>query len=236
MTTMIQKVPARREAQLEGETRILIPGMTFDQYATFVTWLPEGSHLRVAFDGKDMELMVTGPKHDEFAELLDTFLKAVAGELGVRYNGRAAQDALICRPGWRRNNPPCCPDRSCAMPELRLHNSLTRQKERFIPLDPRMCASTSAGRRSMTWHISATRGRWWCSTCWPACCAGSSRGSPMSATSPTWTTRSTLAPPKPANRSARITARTTTDTTRTWRRWGRCRPISSRAPPPISPR
>ena len=85
MTTMIQKVPARREAQLEGETRILIPGMTFDQYATFVTWLPEGSHLRVAFDGKDMELMVTGPKHDEFAELLDTFLKAVAGELGVRY-------------------------------------------------------------------------------------------------------------------------------------------------------
>jgi Uma2 family endonuclease len=85
MTTMTQKPPARQEVQPGGETRILIPDMTFKQYATFVGWLRQGSHLRVAFDGKDMELMVTSPNHDCFAELLDIFFKAVVGGLALRY-------------------------------------------------------------------------------------------------------------------------------------------------------
>jgi len=46
--------------------------------------LPEGSRIRTAFDGKDMEIMVTGPLHDDFADLLDHFIKSVAGELGIR--------------------------------------------------------------------------------------------------------------------------------------------------------
>ena len=85
MSTTVQQVPARQVMHLAGETRILVPSLTFDQYATFVGWLREGSHLRVAYDGKDMELMVPGLNHDDYAELLDTFFKAVAGGLGVRY-------------------------------------------------------------------------------------------------------------------------------------------------------
>ncbi|MGC8642839.1 MAG: Uma2 family endonuclease [Isosphaeraceae bacterium] len=53
-------------------------------YETFINMLPAGSPVRVAFDGKDMEIMVTGPLHDDYADLLDQFVKAVAGELGIR--------------------------------------------------------------------------------------------------------------------------------------------------------
>lgn len=85
MSTVVERAPARPEVVPAGETRILIPNLAFKQYATFVSWLPEGSHLRVAFDGRNMELMSPGPKHDELADLLETFFKAVADGLGVRY-------------------------------------------------------------------------------------------------------------------------------------------------------
>jgi Uma2 family endonuclease len=85
MSVSTQRAPERQEVCQVGETRILIPGMTWERYATFVGWLPEGSPIRVAFDGRNMELMVTGPRHDDFAELLDTFFKEVADSLGVWY-------------------------------------------------------------------------------------------------------------------------------------------------------
>jgi hypothetical protein len=78
MTIMTRKTPVRQEVHLGEETRILIPNMNCDQYATFAGWLPDGSRVRVAFDGRNMELMVTNPNHDDFADLLDTFFKAVA--------------------------------------------------------------------------------------------------------------------------------------------------------------
>jgi Uma2 family endonuclease len=53
-------------------------------YETFVDMLPERSPIRVAFDGRDMEILVKGPVHDQFADLLDQSIKAVAGELGIR--------------------------------------------------------------------------------------------------------------------------------------------------------
>jgi Uma2 family endonuclease len=85
MATITQKAPVRQEVYPGAETRILIPNMTWDQYATVAGWLPDSSRIRVAYDGRDMELMVVSPNHDDFAELLDTFFKAVAGGLGIRY-------------------------------------------------------------------------------------------------------------------------------------------------------
>jgi Uma2 family endonuclease len=46
--------------------------------------LSESTPIRTAFDGKDLEIMVKGPVHDHFAELLDLFVMAVAGELAIR--------------------------------------------------------------------------------------------------------------------------------------------------------
>ena len=85
MSVTTLKTPVRRDVPPAGETRIAIPGMTWDFYASFVRMLPEGSPIRVAFDGRTLELMVTGPIHDDLAELLDTFFKAAAGGTGLQY-------------------------------------------------------------------------------------------------------------------------------------------------------
>ena len=51
---------------------------------SFVEMLPESSPIRMAFDGRNMEIMVKGPVHDHFSQLLDMFVISVAGELGIR--------------------------------------------------------------------------------------------------------------------------------------------------------
>ena len=84
MSVAIASPPRRPPDRPPGETRIVIQGVSWPMYETFVNMLPEGSPVRVAFDGKDMEIMVTGPLHDDYADLLDQFVKTVASELGIR--------------------------------------------------------------------------------------------------------------------------------------------------------
>jgi len=84
MSTLTTIPPGRATTTLPGETRILVPRASWRLYQSFVEMLPESSAIRTAFDGRNMEIMVTGPLHDDFADLLDQFVKAVAGELGIR--------------------------------------------------------------------------------------------------------------------------------------------------------
>ncbi|MFO0888639.1 MAG: Uma2 family endonuclease [Isosphaeraceae bacterium] len=85
-STTVERPPAGTPtAPPQGETRILIPGATWELYSTFVHSLPEGCGIRVAFDGEDMEIMVTGHLHDGMADLLDAFFKAVARGVGLRF-------------------------------------------------------------------------------------------------------------------------------------------------------
>ena len=55
--------------------------------------------------------------------------------------------------------------------DLKLYDTLTREKRASSRSIRPTCACMSAGRRSTTTPISATRGRWSCSTCCSACCA-----------------------------------------------------------------
>jgi Uma2 family endonuclease len=64
---------------------MLIPDAPSKLYEVFVDLLPEGSPIRASYDGSDLEIMVTGLLHDDFADLLDAFFKAVAGSLGIRF-------------------------------------------------------------------------------------------------------------------------------------------------------
>jgi Uma2 family endonuclease len=67
-----------------GETRILVQDAPWRLYEAFVDMLPESTPIRMAFDGRNLEIMVKGPVHDHFSQLLDMFVISVAGELGIR--------------------------------------------------------------------------------------------------------------------------------------------------------
>ena len=83
MSTTIAEPPPQTTATATGETRILVPDATWALYESFVNNLPESTPIRTAFDGRKMEIMVTGPVHDHFADRLDHFIKTVAGSLGI---------------------------------------------------------------------------------------------------------------------------------------------------------
>lgn len=82
MTTMAR--PNRLStASADGETRILVPGVGFRVYELWVGSLPECSPVRMAYDGRSMELMVKGRKHDNYRELLGEVVRAITQELDL---------------------------------------------------------------------------------------------------------------------------------------------------------
>ena len=61
----------------------MIRDIGWDDYEELGKLLPPP--FRLAFDGRSLEIMVTGQLHDDYADALDTFFKAVAGALGLRF-------------------------------------------------------------------------------------------------------------------------------------------------------
>jgi Uma2 family endonuclease len=57
--------------------------MTFKVYETWVESLPERSAVRMAFDGRSLEIMVKGQVHEDFRGLFGRFVDEVAGELAI---------------------------------------------------------------------------------------------------------------------------------------------------------
>ena len=83
-----------------AEIRIRIPGMSFQAYETWVESLPERSPVRMAFDGRSLEIMVKGPVHEDFRGLLGRFVEEVTGELRIRMVGLG--ETTWKRPGVER--------------------------------------------------------------------------------------------------------------------------------------
>lgn len=69
------------------ETRIRVPDVSFHVYETLVRGLPERTAIRVAYDGRDMEIMVKGPIHNDYARLLDRLISVLAAALGIPLRG-----------------------------------------------------------------------------------------------------------------------------------------------------
>jgi Uma2 family endonuclease len=83
-TTKARKPRARR--LLEGvppDTRVVVHDVTWDVYESIVASIGEGENCRVAFDGKDIEMMSIGPFHDLLKSRTDAFIAIVAGELAI---------------------------------------------------------------------------------------------------------------------------------------------------------
>ena len=79
----VAKLKALARGRFEAERRLVIRGAGWDDYLTLVDSLHERSPLRVAFDGKDIEIMTKGSDHDRFSYLINQLNVAVAQAQGV---------------------------------------------------------------------------------------------------------------------------------------------------------
>ena len=70
-----------------ARTRIVIHDVTWDVYESLIDSIGEGENCRVAFDGKDIEMMSIGPFHDLLKSSMDAFIAIVAGELAIEQLG-----------------------------------------------------------------------------------------------------------------------------------------------------
>jgi Uma2 family endonuclease len=82
MSTVTKPKPSTRR-HLEPERRLVIRGARWDDYVTLVDSLSEHSPLRVAFDGRDIEIMTKGMDHEQFSFLIAQLIVAVAQVRGV---------------------------------------------------------------------------------------------------------------------------------------------------------
>jgi Uma2 family endonuclease len=69
------------------ETRLCFRGIGFGVYESLAHALPAQTAAKLAYDGKDLEIAVKGPIHNDFASLFDRFIRLVAGALQIPCRG-----------------------------------------------------------------------------------------------------------------------------------------------------
>ena len=74
-----QTAPASPEApaNVSGDQRIVIQGVGWHVYDCLSEAIGEGQHVRLAYDGEDLEIMTTGYPHERYKELLGKIVAAV---------------------------------------------------------------------------------------------------------------------------------------------------------------
>ncbi len=84
-----------------NEERGVIRDVSWEFYDRLTDAIAEGSHIRLAYDGKDLEIMTLGPKHEQSKELLGSFIEAVAEGLEVDFRpaGSTTWKRLVKRRG-----------------------------------------------------------------------------------------------------------------------------------------
>ncbi len=89
MSTMTKSKPTkspvrtRRLPAIVGERRIVIRGVDWEIYDKLSDAVVEGQHVRMAYDGKDLEIMTTGNVHEYFKDFLGQFVSEVATVLAI---------------------------------------------------------------------------------------------------------------------------------------------------------
>jgi Uma2 family endonuclease len=71
----------------QGDQRIVIRGVDRDLYDRLSQAIGEDQHIRLAYDGKDLELLTTGNVHEHFKELLGRIIQALAIALDIDFVG-----------------------------------------------------------------------------------------------------------------------------------------------------
>ena len=75
--------PRRLLDDFPPDTRVVVAGVTWDDYEKLVDHVGEARNCRIAFDGTDIEMMTVGPWHESERSLLEAFIAIVAGELKI---------------------------------------------------------------------------------------------------------------------------------------------------------
>jgi Uma2 family endonuclease len=89
MSTMTRSKPSkppvrvRRAPPIVGEARIVIRGVDWEIYDKLSDAVSEGQHVRMAYDGKDLEIMTTGNVHEHYKDFFGQFVSEVATELSI---------------------------------------------------------------------------------------------------------------------------------------------------------
>jgi Uma2 family endonuclease len=79
--------PARMLDGFPPETRVVVADVAWDVYERLINGAHERDHCRIAYDGKDIELMNVGPVHDSLGEVLGQFINVVTEELAIDLRG-----------------------------------------------------------------------------------------------------------------------------------------------------
>jgi Uma2 family endonuclease len=72
-----------KDQVVPGEQRIVIRDVNWHVYETLVDSIGEGQHVRLAYDGKDLEIMTTGYMHEDYKILFGRLMYAVTVELDI---------------------------------------------------------------------------------------------------------------------------------------------------------
>jgi Uma2 family endonuclease len=80
-----EKAPRQPAAAVTdfGDQRIVIRGVGRHVYDVMDEAIGEGQHIRLAYDGKDLELMTTSHLHEFFKELLNEIVSAIVEALEI---------------------------------------------------------------------------------------------------------------------------------------------------------
>jgi Uma2 family endonuclease len=107
VTTTMATIPAKAPAG--GDRRTVFFGVGWETYRALSEAQSEGEHVRLAFDGEDLEIMTTSNLHEYLKELLAAFVKAVASWAGVALvsSGEATLDAVEARRGLQADLSYC---------------------------------------------------------------------------------------------------------------------------------
>jgi len=65
----------------------MIRGLSWDLYERLSDAIGEGQHVRLAFDGSNLEIMTTGPLHEEVKDLPARLVNTVTIELDIPCKG-----------------------------------------------------------------------------------------------------------------------------------------------------
>ncbi len=92
-----------------GDHRIVFPGVGWETYESLSRAQGEGNHVRLAYDGKDLEIMTTGYVHEILKELVGPIIKAVLCWRSIPHfgSGEATLNAVNARRGLQADLSYC---------------------------------------------------------------------------------------------------------------------------------